>query len=37
MMKKNYENPEMEIVDFITDDIITASGDYTGINFEDLI
>ncbi len=38
-MKTNieYEIPSFEIIYFEADDIITASGDYTGINFDDLI
>jgi len=36
-MKTKYEQPILEIVNFETNDIITASGDYGGIDFEDLI
>ncbi len=36
-MKNYYEIPEFEIVYFESEDAVTASGDYTGINFEDLI
>lgn len=36
-MKQNYETPEIEVIQFESEDIITASGDYTGINFESLI
>ena len=36
-MKFKYEEPEMIVVDFMTEDVITASGDYAGIDFEDLI
>ncbi len=36
-MKSEYEQPILETVNFETDDIITASGDYLGIDFEDLI
>ncbi len=36
-MKTIYENPNIEIIIFETEDSITASGDYTGINFEELI
>lgn len=32
-----YEDPIIEIVFFEADDAITASGDYTGIDFNDLI
>lgn len=34
---ENYENPDIEVVFFETEDTITASGDYTGINFEELL
>ena len=30
-MKEIYETPEMEVVEFETEDIITASGDNTDI------
>jgi len=36
-MKIYYEEPMFEIVGFEAYDVITASGDYTGINFEDLV
>lgn len=36
-MDQKYEAPELEIISFETDDIITASGDYAGIDFEKLI
>lgn len=36
-MKTEYEQPILEIVDFETNDMIAASGDYAGIDFEDLI
>ena len=36
-MKAEYEQPILEIVDFETNDMIAASGDYAGIDFEDLI
>jgi len=36
-MKKYYEIPEINIVYFESKDCITASGDYSGIDFEDLI
>lgn len=36
-MKKSYEDPMIEIVEFEASDIITASGDYFGIDFESLI
>lgn len=32
-----YEDPVIEIVYFESEDVITASGDYQGINFDDLI
>lgn len=32
-----YEEPNLEIVFFEPDDTITASGDYHGIDFMDLI
>lgn len=37
VMKNYYEEPEIEIVSFESEDIITASGDYTGIDFMELI
>lgn len=36
-MKMCYEEPVVEIVEFEACDIITASGDYSGIDFESLI
>ena len=36
-MKQNYEVPEVEIIMFESEDIITASGDYDGIDFDKLI
>ena len=37
MHKKEYEIPLLDIIIFELEDVITASGDYSGINFEDLI
>lgn len=36
-MKQKYELPEIEIVEFETEEDITLSGDYNGIDFESLI
>ncbi len=36
-MNKIYEDPELEFIKFESEDSITASSDYDGINFEDLI
>ena len=36
-MKKAYEDPMIIVVIFSSEDIIAASGDYSGIDFMDLI
>lgn len=36
-MKKCYEDPTVDIVAFETSDLVTASSDYYGIDFESLI
>ena len=36
-MKNTYEEPMIEIVRFLSEDVIAASGDYAGVDFEDLI
>ena len=35
--KMIYEKPNFDIIFFETEDVITASGDYYGINFDDLM
>ena len=30
---KKYENPEIKVTKFSSDDVITASGDYKPVNF----
>ena len=34
---KEYEIPIIELIEFQSEDVITASGDYLGIDFENLI
>lgn len=36
-VKMKYEIPNMEIVMFEADEVIAASADYFGVDFEDLI
>lgn len=35
--KKIYRYPEIEVILYEVEDSITTSGDYKGVNFEDLI